>query len=194
MVDLQVAYDTILRLFADADIPYQLYHHRPVLSYEEAELARQEVGFEGTEGKVVVCRIDDGFAVYVTMQGQRLDQRALKRLLGARKLRLATVDEVREAFGAEPGCAYPFGFAADIPIVFDRSIFDEEWMLFSAALPTTTIQVAGQDLRSLVSHLPNRTLEHGQTPSSSPLSGLRPTPRTPERWSPRHRSERGRAV
>ena len=165
MIDLHMAYEEILRLLADADIPYRLYHHRPILSYEEAELARQEVGFEGTESKVVVCRVDDGFAVYVTTQRQRLDQRAMKQLLGAKKLRLATADELRQTFGAEPGCAYPFGFAPDIPIVFDRTIFDEDWMLFSAGLPTTTIQITGPDLQLLVAYLPNPTLTYGESAS-----------------------------
>ncbi len=160
MVDPHAAYEEILRLLDDAATPYRLYHHRPVLSYEEAELARQEAGFEGTEGKVVICRVDDGFAVYVTLQGRRLRQRAMKQLLGVRKVRLATVDELRETFGAEPGCAYPFGFDSDIPIVLDRTIYDEEWLLFSAALSTTTIQLRGHDLRSFVGHLPNQTIDH----------------------------------
>lgn len=160
MIDPQRVYDEIVRLLDDAGFEYRLYHHRPVLSYDQAELARQEAGFEGTEGKVVVCRADEGFAVYVTSQGQRLDQRTVRRLLDVKKLRLATAEELRVTFGAEPGCAYPFGFASEIPIVVDVALYDVEWLLFSAALPTTTIQVRGRDLRTLVAQLPNRTLEH----------------------------------
>lgn len=160
MIDPHRVYEGILHLLDAAGIEYRLYHHRPVLSYVEADLARAESGFEGTEGKVVVCRVDEGFAVYVTTQGRRLDQRAVKRLLDVTKLRLATAEELRDRFGAEPSCDYPFGFAPEIPIVIDVAIYDEDWLLFSPALPTTTIQLRGRDLHALTAGLPNPILEH----------------------------------
>ena len=83
----------------------------------------------------------------------------MKRALGVKKVRLAGEDELREEFGAQPGAAYPFGFAPAVPILIDPAIYDEEWLLFSAALPTVTLQIRGTDLRAVFDSLPNPTYE-----------------------------------
>ncbi|HET7037345.1 MAG TPA: YbaK/EbsC family protein, partial [Thermomicrobiaceae bacterium] len=78
---------------------------------------------------------------------------------GVRTLRIASAEELREGFAAEPGAAYPFGFAAEVPIAVDPAIYDEEWLLFSAALPTVTVQIRGRDLRRVFAALANRVSE-----------------------------------
>jgi Ala-tRNA(Pro) deacylase len=138
---------------------HRLYEHRPVLSYEDAELARREAGFSGTEGKALVVAADDRFAVFLTRQGTRLDTKAVRQALGAKKVRVASADDLRERFAAQPGAAYPFGFADDIPILVDPAIYSEDSMLFSAPLPTVTLQIRGRDLRGLLEGLRNNVLE-----------------------------------
>ncbi len=70
------------RILAASGVPYRLYQHKAVLSYDDAREVSAELGLHGLEGKVVVCRAGEGYAVYVTTEGQRFDARALKRLLG----------------------------------------------------------------------------------------------------------------
>ncbi|HEU5424756.1 MAG TPA: YbaK/EbsC family protein [Nitrolancea sp.] len=159
MLDPAAISDEMLAILDRTGAQYHAYRHRPVLSYEDAEAVGREQGWSGTEGKVVVCRADDGYAVYVTRQGERLDQRAMKRALGVRKLRVASADELRAGFAAEPGAAYPFGFAAEVPILVDPAIYDEDWLLFSAALPTVTLRIRGRDLRRLFAGLANHVSE-----------------------------------
>jgi Ala-tRNA(Pro) deacylase len=138
---------------------FRLYEHRPVLSYTDAELARQEAGFTGTEGKALVVAADERFAVFLTVQGTRLDTRAVRHALGVKKVRVASADDLLDHFAALPGAAYPFGFAGDIPILVDPAIYAEDWMLFSAPLPTVTHQFRGHDLKELLAGLPNVVVE-----------------------------------
>lgn len=153
------AYERIIALLDGLSIPYRTWEHRPVLNYDDAELARQEAGFDGVESKAVVCDTDRGLVVYLTTADKRMDQRAVKRLTGARSVRLASPETLMEQLGAVPGSAYPFGFAADIPIVVDPALYDLDTLLFSPALPTVTVQISGRDLRRILDAIGNEVLE-----------------------------------
>lgn len=153
------AYERIIALLDRLGIPYGLWEHRPVLNYEDAELARQEAGFDGVESKAVVCETDRGLVVYLTTADRRMDQRAVKRLTGARSVRLATPEVLMGQLGAVPGSAYPFGFVADVPIVVDPALYDLDRLLFSPALPTVTVQIRGPDLRRVLDAIGNQVFE-----------------------------------
>ena len=153
------AFAAVVRLLGHFRVEYALFHHRPVRSYEDAALARAEAGFVGTEGKCLVLRAGDGFVVCTTLQGRQVDLDRLRDHLSVRKVRLATPKELRRHFGAEPGNAYPFGFDAAVRIIVDPVVYAEEWLLFSPALSTATVQVRGRDLARLFRGLPNPTAE-----------------------------------
>ena len=155
MTDPRQAYETIIGLLDAQAVEYALFHHRPILTYEDAAAVANDAGFGGVEGKCLVLNVDGRFAVYTTLAGARVDFKRIRAHLGARKVRLATADELRTHFGAEPGNAYPFGFAADVRILVDPALYALEWVLFSPALHTATIQVRGADLPRVFRNLPN---------------------------------------
>lgn len=151
----QQARTSVLDALTRANATYHLYEHRPVLSYEDAELARQESGFTGTESKSMVLRSGENLLVYVTLAGKRVDFKAMRAHLGGPKPKLVTDDDLREHFGAEPGNAYPLGFDSAIPVAVDPEVFAQEWVVFSPAVPTETVQVRGEDLRGVYALLGN---------------------------------------
>ncbi|MGC4105196.1 MAG: YbaK/EbsC family protein [Thermomicrobiales bacterium] len=151
----QQARTRVLDALDRAGATYHLFAHRPVMNYEDAELARQESGFTGTESKSMVLRSGDAFVVYVTLAGKRVDFKAMRAHIGGPKPKLVSDDELREHFGAEPGNAYPLGFDAAIPIYVDPEVFVQEWLLFSPAVPTETVQLRGADLRAVYTLLGN---------------------------------------
>jgi len=158
------AYDRIVALLEQLEIPCQSWRHQPVLNYDDAALARHEAGFDGIESKVVVCETDRGLVVYLTTAGQRMDQRAIKRLTGARSARLATPDTLMDRLGAVPGSAYPFGFDASVPIVVDPALYTIDQLLFSPALPTVTFQISGADLQRILASIANPVFEVAPRP------------------------------
>ncbi len=153
------AYERVVALLDQLGVTYRAWDHRRVLSYADAALARQEAGFDGVESKAVVCETDRGLVGYLTTAGRRMDQRAVKRLTGARSVRLAAPDALMGRLGAVPGSAYPFGFDPDIPIVVDPALYDVDRLLFSPALPTVTVQISGGDLRRILAAVDNQVLE-----------------------------------
>lgn len=134
---------------------YHIYTHRPIRNYDDAELARQESGFRGTESKSLVLKSGGTVYVYVTLAGRRVDMKAVRAHVGGRKPKIVGDAELWERFAAEPGAAYPFGFDADIPIYVDPAIYDEEWLLLSLVLPTETVQILSEDLRKVFAHVAN---------------------------------------
>lgn len=149
MVDQNKIYLNIIRLLDDSKAEYKLFEHRAALTYADLEAVQKEAGFFGTEGKCMILRVDEKFIVYVTTFGHKINFDLIKEKLNVGKIRLASPKELKEYFGAEPGCAYPFGFDKVVEIFIDPKIYEEEWFLFSPLYPTKTIQVKGGDLKKV---------------------------------------------
>lgn len=159
MINPNDIYQKFISLLDSNNVNYKLFNHKPVFSYEDSLEVQKETGFVGTAGKCLVLKTDGRFIVYVTKQGYRVNFDKIKEVLEVSKIRLATAEELKENFGAEPGCAYPFGFDKSVEIFVDPNIFEEDWMLFSAVLPTVTAQIKGSDLRKVFHNLKNKSTE-----------------------------------
>ncbi len=159
MVNVDGVYQKFINLLDANKVNYKLFQHKPVFSYEDSVAAQKATGFIGTEGKCLVLKGGGKFFVYITRQGNRMNFEKVKEKLFTDKIKLATPEELREYFGAEPGCAYPFGFDSSIDIYADSELFKEEWILFSAVLPTVTVQIKGNDLRNVFCNLDNKVEE-----------------------------------
>ncbi|HLC78577.1 MAG TPA: YbaK/EbsC family protein [Candidatus Nanoarchaeia archaeon] len=158
MIDRDKIYNKIIKILNDNQATYKIFSHKAAFTYDELRFAQEEVGFIGIEGKCLVVKKDDGFVVCVTIQGKKLNFSKLKEILSDKDLRLAKPEELKEYFGAEPGCAYPFGFDESIKIYVDPTIYDQEWFLFSPLFATKTIQVRGSGLRRIFFNLKNKTV------------------------------------
>ena len=156
MINQEPCYKNLISILDANDADYKLFEHRVALTYEDLQAVQKEAGFVGTEGKCMVLKSELGFIVYVTLQGKRVDLERIKNTLGAKKIRLALTKELKEYFGAEPGCAYPFGFSEQVDIYVDPNIYKQEWFLFSPVYPSKTIQVKGADLEKAFSSLKNK--------------------------------------
>lgn len=159
MINPDIAFQNLISLLDKANVEYKLFSHREALTYEDLAAVQKETGFFGTEGKCMVLKADDKFIVYVTLQGQRVNFNNVKERLGVKKIRLALKEELKEYFGAEPGCAYPFGFDENVDIYVDPKIYDQEWFLFSPVLSSKTVQAKGGHLKRVFDNLTNKVDE-----------------------------------
>lgn len=159
MVEPSLLFGNIISLLDKTKSNYKLFSHKPAFTYEELKQAQTQTGFQGTEMKCLVLKVNSSFMVYVTIQGNKVSFDKIKQYLEITKIRLATSEELKANFGAEPGCAYPFGFNDSFSIFVDPTIYNEEWLLFSPALPNKTIQVKGKDLKKVFTGLKNKVTE-----------------------------------
>src|SRR3989344_430315 len=119
MINSEEAYQKLIELLNTNNVEYKLFSHKAALTYEDLLEVQKETRFVGTEGKCMVLKVDEKFIVYVTLQGKRLNFDSIKEYLSVGKVRLVTPEELKEYFGAEPWCAYPFGFASEYNVYVD---------------------------------------------------------------------------
>ncbi len=125
-------------------IVYKLVHHGPVETSEAAALARGEDLSIG--GKALVLKIDDSFKLCVLSAAKKLDSGALKKHFGAKKLRFADRDELRDLTGLVPGSVPPFGKPLiDLELLLDQSILQNQKIAFNAGSLNDSIIMSVQD-------------------------------------------------
>lgn len=155
---MNTVYDNIKNLLDQNHILYREFDHEPILSYEDAEREKARLGWTGIESKNVFMKgNDEQYYIYVTTQGEKVDFKKLKELLGV-KLSIATGEEVKTVAQCVPGCVSPFGFSKDIVILIDPKVFTHTDYLFSPGVTTKTIQTKIQDLKAIFSLLPNKVI------------------------------------
>jgi prolyl-tRNA editing enzyme YbaK/EbsC (Cys-tRNA(Pro) deacylase) len=136
--------DSIRRLLTDAGVPFREVNHAPTYTSEESARARGEELRTG--GKAIVLKTDDTFRLFVLPADRKLDSAAVKRVLGVRKARFATPDELLELTGLVPGSVPPFGPPVlPFALYVDDAIRQNERIAFNAGSLMTSIILAVPD-------------------------------------------------
>jgi Ala-tRNA(Pro) deacylase len=123
---LEHGIEVVARLLDQSGIGYQVVPHAPTFrAVDEAAAGHAEARYTA---KTVVLHDRDGLRVAVIPADCRLDLARARRLLCAsRHLRLATEEEIREAFpqfdcGALPPLGLPLPEVIDVELIFLRGI------------------------------------------------------------------------
>jgi len=88
-------------------IAFSEVQHEPTRTSEESAAARGEELSVGA--KALLLRTDGQFQLFVLPANRKLDSAAIRRHLGVRKTRFATVEELNDLVGLVPGAVPPFG-------------------------------------------------------------------------------------
>jgi prolyl-tRNA editing enzyme YbaK/EbsC (Cys-tRNA(Pro) deacylase) len=97
----------IRELLRSHDVAFREMHHAATHTSAESAAARNQDLSLGA--KALVLRVDDGFALFVLRADRRLDSGAIRRQLGAKRLRFATAEELYDLTSLVPGAVPPFG-------------------------------------------------------------------------------------
>ena len=147
-----------------AGVAYREVEHEPVYDYETAARVRELFGLEGVESKNLFLKTRDGrYAIFVTVQGKRLDSKAMKRLLGS-AVSVGSDAELTEMTGCEPGCAVPFGHDASIVLVIDDEIFRHQRFIFSPGPPSQTMVIDTASIPAILSAGANEVVRYSDPP------------------------------
>ena len=88
-------------------VSFRELEHAPTRTSEESAAARGEDLNVGA--KALLLKTDGFFRLFVLPADRKLDSTAIRRQLGVRKTRFASVDELYELVGLVPGAVPPFG-------------------------------------------------------------------------------------
>ncbi|MEX2140016.1 MAG: YbaK/EbsC family protein [Pirellulales bacterium] len=97
----------IRTLLYSHNVVFRETQHAPThTSAESAAVRNQDLSLGA---KALLLRVDDEFAVFVLRADRRLDSGAIKKQLGAKRLRFATREELQDLTSLVPGAVPPFG-------------------------------------------------------------------------------------
>ena len=133
----------VCALLDEAGVPYERLRHAEARSTEALAEAR---GMPvSVSVKALVFRIKGRFTVLALRADQTMDNRAVRRMLKAQKLRFARLEELA-ALGLAPGQVPPFGEPV-LParLAADARILDTPTVAFTAGTHTDSLILATDD-------------------------------------------------
>jgi Ala-tRNA(Pro) deacylase len=125
-------------------VEFRVLAHAPVYTSEEAARVRGTALEAGA--KALVVRAEERYVHVVLPGSRRVDNARLRALLGTRKLRFATAEELTALTGCAPGAVPPFGNLFGLPVYVDEPLTACDWIAFNAGSHTVSITMRPADL------------------------------------------------
>ena len=128
------AYEKVVGMLNELDIPFEIVEHEPALTTEQADSFIE--GIEGVRTKTMFLTNKKKTTYYLVIMDdkKRLDMDLLKDLVGVNRVRMASSESLFEKMMLPAGVVSPFGLLnntdKDIQVYFDKEIMSEKWMNF----------------------------------------------------------------
>ena len=140
-------YEQIVAMLQNAHIPFESFEHEPVHTSEEAAKVRDTDIKLGAKALVMYA---DGKPIMVAIAGdKKVDMKAFKKQFNVSDLRMATPEEVLRVTSVAIGAVPPFGHIFGIPLFMDRSVQENETVIFNAGLHHRSIQMAREQYEKI---------------------------------------------
>ncbi len=134
---LTKATQQILDLLKKHKVWYETFEHKPVRTSEEA--AKVRPGYSLHQGakalilKVYLKNKKEDFIMFVLAGDAKIDKKVLKEKLAIKNFRFASAEEVEKMTnGVLPGGIPPFGNLFGLKTYVDKSLLDNEKIVFNA--------------------------------------------------------------
>jgi Ala-tRNA(Pro) deacylase len=141
--------EKVCEVLKDLEISFEIHHHPPVFTVEEAEKHWEDV--KGTHCKNLFVRNKKGNRHYlVVMESEkRADLKELNRQLGDDRLSFASPERMKRYLGLEPGAVSPFGLINDnkkeVQVILDKDLKNAGWVSFHPNVNTATLTLSFSD-------------------------------------------------
>jgi Ala-tRNA(Pro) deacylase len=143
---------TWLDYLNDKGVHYSWSMHRPAET--ALDTANAECMPAHEFAKVVVYSCETGFGMAVIPADRLVDLREIAYLLGVCEVRLATEDELAELFpDCELGAMPPFGDAFNMPVLVDRAVAENRFIVFNIGSHTDAVRMRFDEYRHLINPL-----------------------------------------
>ncbi len=137
----------IIELLRSKNIEFDIIKHPPVTTSSEAAGARGSKLSQGA--KAIIVRANEQFYHLIISAAVPLDNNKLRKVLGTRRVRFATAEELFELTGCMPGAVPPFGNIFGLPVFMDSALLSEEIVYFNCGSHTISLRMSRSDLQSV---------------------------------------------
>lgn len=122
----------------------ELQHHAQAFTSAATAAAVHEKGQH--VAKVFIAWADGELAMFVLPAHARVDLNRARALLDCEQVRRAREDEFANVFpDCEVGAMPPFGNLYNVPVLLDRTLAGQPYLVFAAGTHTETLRLATQD-------------------------------------------------
>lgn len=130
-------------------VKYHVLNHHEIYTAQEIAAALHVPGQE--LAKVVIVKADRKFLMTVLPAKYLVDLAALAKALGAEKVELATEAEFKDLFpDCEIGAMPPFGNLYGLEVYVDKTLTEDEEIVFEAGSHREAIKLAYKEFEKLV--------------------------------------------
>ena len=134
----------IMEYLSSKDIDFEKLEHIPVTTSSAASGARGSSLSQGA--KAIVVKAGDEYYHLIISAAVKLDNKKLRKILGTRRVRFATSEELMELTGCLPGAVPPFGNLFGLPVLMDDALLSEEIVYFNCGSHTVSLRMKRSDL------------------------------------------------
>ena len=121
-------------------VMYETIRHRRDYTAQETAEHTKTPGREFA--KAVLMRLDGNFAMAVVPADHRVEVDQIRKLTGAKEVRLGTERELRDLCpDCEPGATPPFGNLYNLPVYLSDWLTGDEWITFNAGTHEQAIRM-----------------------------------------------------
>jgi Ala-tRNA(Pro) deacylase len=147
MTESQDVFERLTCLLENQQADFDVLQHDPVFTSEQAADVRGTSLSSGA--KALICKADQEFLMFVLPADRRLASKGVRKQLAVRSLRFASLDEVMERTGLEPGSIPPFGSLFGLPTYCDQRLADEPTINFNAGDHARSISMSYTDFQRI---------------------------------------------
>jgi Ala-tRNA(Pro) deacylase len=139
----------VIEFLDKSGVRYEVTKHKPTFTAQGMAAAEHEPG--KYVAKPVIVKADDDYVMCVLPACYKIDLDALKKQLKAKKVDLAGEKDMGKMFddcelGAEP----PFGNLYDLPTIIDKTLEDDDHIMFQCGSHEKAIRMSMTDYLKLV--------------------------------------------
>ena len=139
---------TVTEFLDKSGVKYELTQHKPTFTAQRMAAEEHEHG--KYVAKPIIIKADDDYVMCVLPAPCKIDLRALKGQLGARKVELADEADVgRMCVDCELGAQPPFGKFYDMPTIIDKTLEKDDHIVFQAGSHEQAVRMSMADYRKL---------------------------------------------
>jgi Ala-tRNA(Pro) deacylase len=124
-------------------VAYDLVEHEPV--YTSAEAARVRGTALADGAKALVVRAEERYVHLVLPGHLKVDNARLRAILGTRRVRFATPEELLALTGCTPGSVPPCGQLFGLPVLVDEALAARERITFNAGSHAVSVTMRSVD-------------------------------------------------
>lgn len=138
-----------IKAFLDEhNVVYDVAEHEPTPTSADSAKARGTTLKTGA--KALLIKGNEKFVLCIMPADKRLDTKKLKSVLNAKKIRFATIEELKELTGCDKGAMPPFNHFFSFDMIVDPQLFEEEFMDFNAGSLEHSIKMKTADYDRIV--------------------------------------------